>query len=82
MSDKLLLVEISLPVLRDILKLPKDINLLRVRQTWEDEKARIFELLVECDRFQEVPEAQSIPRGEIRFSMIGDTIVEGDIISG
>lgn len=41
------IVQISLGVLKHILKLPEEVKLLKVRQSWEQEREGKFEVLVE-----------------------------------
>lgn len=58
---KAVILGINLAVLRDILELPKNIKLARVRQSWEQEQMEIFEILVEGDDLPEVKEGHPFP---------------------
>jgi len=54
-------VEISLEVLRDVLKLPKEVKLVKVRQDWEQFDRRVFEVLVESESLQDVIPGNKYP---------------------
>ena len=59
---KAAIVRVSLTVLEQILGLSKiDIKISRVRQTWEEEQAGRFEILIEGDSLKEVIECGEFP---------------------
>ena len=65
MSNHLLIVRASVPWFNEFLKLPKEIKVIRIRQTWEQELSGGFEVLLEGDPLPEVPEGGAIPEGSI-----------------
>jgi hypothetical protein len=73
------IVQVSLSVLHEFLKLPSTTKLLRVRQSWEDEQHNLFELMVEDPALDDVPEYQAIPWVSITINIdshIKDSKVE------
>ena len=54
-------LEINLGVLRSLLKLPEGTRLLRVRQSWEQEHAGSFEVLVESPELTETLPGHKYP---------------------
>lgn len=65
MPSGIALVKVYLPSLRDILKLPENVKLLRVRQSWEDERQLRFEILVESPNLPLLAEGAPIPYARI-----------------
>ena len=61
------LVNISLAVLKEILKLPPETRLLRVRQDWEHERQGAFQVLVESPELHEIPEGEVFPETTIEI---------------
>lgn len=54
-------LQVSFNVLEKFMGCPPDIKFLRVRQSWEQERQGVFEVLVEAPSLQEVPEGNKIP---------------------
>ena len=54
-------LRVSLRFLHTFLKLPAEVKLLRVRQTWEQEQEGVFEILVESPALDGVLEGNQIP---------------------
>lgn len=67
MNRRLVLVEVSMQFLRDILKLPPEVKIVRVAQTWDDERRQVFKIVVESPSLKEVPEVQEVPYGMIEI---------------
>jgi hypothetical protein len=63
-SSKVVTLEVSLAAFRLLMKLPDDVKLLKVRQTWEQERAGKFDILVEGPDLQEVSDGEVIPWGK------------------
>ena len=61
------IVKCSMQFLRDVLKLPPETRILKVRQEWEDEKSGCFKLLVESPELHEVPECDVYPENRIEI---------------
>ncbi len=59
---KAAIVRVSLTALENTLGLSKiDIKIIKVRQTWEEEQAGRFEMLIEGDSLKMVSEGDLIP---------------------
>ena len=59
---KAAIVRVNLTALESMLGLSKiGIKISRVRQTWEEEQAGRFEILIEGDNLKEIIEGQPIP---------------------
>ena len=68
-SQKVAIIEVSLPMLAQFLRLPSNVNFLKVRQTWEQERAGKFEILVEAPNLQEVHPGNAFPWGKCVMHM-------------
>lgn len=55
------ILEISLAVLKKILKLPQDATFLKVRQSWEQEKRGVFEVLVSAPNLKKIYPGEALP---------------------
>ena len=55
------ILEINFTVLKQILRLPQDAMLLKVRQSWEQEKRGVFEVLVSAPNLQETLPGDALP---------------------
>lgn len=54
-------LEISLSMLRQILKLPEGTEFLKVRQSWEQEQRGVFEVLVDSPKLHETTPGNTFP---------------------
>ena len=61
------IVNISLAAIKEILKLPPETKLLRVRQDWENEKKGMFQVLIESPNLYEIPEGGTFPETTIEI---------------
>ena len=65
MTNKLAVIKVTLILLKNIMSLPNDIKITRLRQSWEQERDGVFEMLAEGESLPEVMEGQAIPEARI-----------------
>ena len=59
------IIHCSLPLIQKLLKLPEDVKLIRVRQTWEQQETGQFEILVEAPTLPETHPGQVYPWADV-----------------